>query len=194
MKHGDKYDYSKVEYKNKREKICIICPIHGEFWQSPEAHLKTCGCYLCGKMNCSKTKTKTTEQFIKDSKKIFGDYFVYSKTNYINNKHKVILICPKHGEFLVRPDSHLSKFMSCPQCSAENNHYETLLFNHISSKFKNLDFFHSKRNIKGLGLQEIDIYNEKYNIGIEYQGLQHFKAIDFFGGEKAFKKKNIIKR
>lgn len=29
--HGDKYDYSKVEYVNSKTKICIICPIHGEF-------------------------------------------------------------------------------------------------------------------------------------------------------------------
>ena len=34
--HGDKYDYSKVEYgKNNKEKVCIICPEHGEFWQTP---------------------------------------------------------------------------------------------------------------------------------------------------------------
>ena len=29
--HGDKYDYSKVEYKSIKEKVCIICPKHGEF-------------------------------------------------------------------------------------------------------------------------------------------------------------------
>ena len=37
--HGDKYDYSKVEYKNKRTKVCIICPTHGEFWQYPDNHV-----------------------------------------------------------------------------------------------------------------------------------------------------------
>ena len=30
--HGEKYDYSKVEYINDKTKVCIICPIHGEFW------------------------------------------------------------------------------------------------------------------------------------------------------------------
>ena len=39
--HGDKYDYSKVEYVNNRTKVCIICPEHGEFWQSPNKHLHT---------------------------------------------------------------------------------------------------------------------------------------------------------
>ena len=46
-KHGDKYDYSKVNYINSSTKICIICPIHGEFWQAPLDHLKYKGCKLC---------------------------------------------------------------------------------------------------------------------------------------------------
>ena len=37
--HGDKYDYSKVEYINNSTKVCIICPIHGDFWQRPRNHL-----------------------------------------------------------------------------------------------------------------------------------------------------------
>lgn len=37
--HNNKYDYSKVEYVNAHMKICIICPIHGEFWQIPMHHL-----------------------------------------------------------------------------------------------------------------------------------------------------------
>ena len=186
--HGNKYDYSKVEYVNNETKVCIICPIHGEFWQTPNNHFNSCGCYLCGKINTSITKTKTKEQFINDSKKIFRDFYDYSKVVYKGNKEKVTLICPKHGEFMVRPDSHLVKFRGCPQCAAENNHYETLLFNHISERFNNLIFFHSKRNIEGLGSQEIDIYNEKYNIGVEHQGNQHFIPINFFGGEKALER------
>lgn len=46
--HGDKYDYSKVEYKTANDKVCIICPIHGEFWQRPYAHLNfKQGCRKC---------------------------------------------------------------------------------------------------------------------------------------------------
>ena len=37
--HGDRYDYSKVDYKNAHTKICIICPEHGEFWQLPMSHI-----------------------------------------------------------------------------------------------------------------------------------------------------------
>lgn len=38
--HGDKYNYSKVEYVNNHTKICVICNIHGEFWQIPYKHLE----------------------------------------------------------------------------------------------------------------------------------------------------------
>lgn len=46
-KHGMLYDYSKVEYKTAKEKVCIICPQHGEFWQSPWHHLNGNGCPKC---------------------------------------------------------------------------------------------------------------------------------------------------
>lgn len=45
--HGDKYDYSKVEYKGVHTKVCIICPEHGEFWQIPGSHLASRGCPNC---------------------------------------------------------------------------------------------------------------------------------------------------
>ena len=45
--HGDKYDYSKVKYVNCKQKVCIICPIHGEFWQQANEHLRLNGCQKC---------------------------------------------------------------------------------------------------------------------------------------------------
>lgn len=47
-KHGDRYDYSKVNYVNSATKVCIICPEHGEFLQSPSGHLGGNGCPKCG--------------------------------------------------------------------------------------------------------------------------------------------------
>ena len=48
--HGDWYDYSRVEYINFRTPICIICPIHGEFWMTPKNHLCGCKCQECAKI------------------------------------------------------------------------------------------------------------------------------------------------
>lgn len=47
--HGQKYDYSKVEYVNANKNVKIICPLHGEFLQTPHSHLKGCGCTKCGR-------------------------------------------------------------------------------------------------------------------------------------------------
>ncbi len=45
--HNNKFDYSKVEYVNNHTKVCIICPEHGEFWQTPKLHLRGDGCKKC---------------------------------------------------------------------------------------------------------------------------------------------------
>jgi hypothetical protein len=50
--HGDKYDYSKVEYVNSQTKVCIICPIRGEFWQNHAKNLGGKGCVKCGQELC----------------------------------------------------------------------------------------------------------------------------------------------
>ena len=60
-------------------------------------------------------KRLTQEEFILKSKKIHGDKYDYSKVSYINNRTKVCIICPEHGEFWMIPDSHLRK-RGCPMC------------------------------------------------------------------------------
>jgi len=45
--HNNKYDYSLVDYKNAYTKVKIICPIHGEFLQTPQSHLNGSGCPIC---------------------------------------------------------------------------------------------------------------------------------------------------
>lgn len=37
--HGDKYDYSKSEYRGSDSKVCVICPTHGEFWPTANNHI-----------------------------------------------------------------------------------------------------------------------------------------------------------
>ena len=109
--HGDKYDYSKVEYINNRTKVCIICPIHGEFWQAPSKHLSHCGCPKCGN-----TIKRTKEDFIREARTIHGDKYDYSKVEYINNRTKVCIICPIHGEFWQTPINHINNKNGCPKC------------------------------------------------------------------------------
>lgn len=65
LKHGEKYDYSLVEYKNKLTIVNIICPKHGIFQQRPDLHLQGFGCKIC---NESKLEKKVRD-FL-ESKKI----------------------------------------------------------------------------------------------------------------------------
>ena len=116
--HGGKYDYSRVEYVNNKTKVCIICPKHGEFWQSPNAHLNGQGCPICGTENRSVARTNNTKDFIEKAMKVHGDKYDYSKVDYVNNKAKVCIICPKHGEFWQKPENHLSGH-GCPKCGNE---------------------------------------------------------------------------
>ena len=67
---GDKYDYSKLEYVNAKTKVCIICPIHGEFWQTPYEHLSGKGCRQCGLIKQGQSRRLTTEQFIEKAKEV----------------------------------------------------------------------------------------------------------------------------
>ena len=115
IKHHHKYDYSLVEYINSQTKVKIICPEHGEFLQTPNSHINhKSGCPSCGGV-----KKKTTGEFINMSQKIHGNRYDYSKVNYINGQKDVIIICPIHGKFLQRPNSHTSNQMQgCPKCQS----------------------------------------------------------------------------
>jgi hypothetical protein len=113
--HGDKYDYSKVEYKNVQTKIKIICYNHGEFEQLPSKHLSNHGC-----VKCSGHYKKTSTDFINDAIQIHGDKYDYSKINYNNSQEKIIIICKVHGEFEQRPNNHLNG-QGCAKCAGRKN-------------------------------------------------------------------------
>ena len=70
--HGDKYDYSLVEYKNSTSKVKIICPKHGVFEQLSRNHINNNqGC-----PSCANVKPLNTEEFITKSKEIHGDKMI----------------------------------------------------------------------------------------------------------------------
>ena len=182
IRHDFKYDYSKTQYINKREKVCIICPKHGEFWQEASSHLKGCGCPKCGKESSQKRQSLNTEQFIERAKKVHGDKYDYSKTEYINSSTKICIICPIHGEFWQRPKDH-TQGIGCPVC--KSSHLEMEIKNWLDNN--NVEYVYQYRD-KIFGLQSLDFYLPKYNIAIECQGEQHFRPVKYFGGIKEYNK------
>lgn len=109
--HQGKYDYSKTVYIKCKQKVCIICPVHGEFWQTPSNHYKR-GCAAC-----TNNKKKTTQEFIELSNKVHNNFYDYSKVKYKNKDTKVCIICPIHGEFWQIPHNHLYHERGCSKCS-----------------------------------------------------------------------------
>src|SRR6056300_1090867 len=65
--HGDKYNYSKVNYVDSKTKVIIICKEHGEFLQAPNKHLQKQGCNKCG---CH--EKSNNQEFIIKAKQIHG--------------------------------------------------------------------------------------------------------------------------
>lgn len=117
--HGDKYNYSKVEYIKSRLKVCIICPEHGEFWQQASSHLQGQGCPECN----SRNKPITKEYFIQQAIKVHRNIYDYSKVPDFPSSHiPVPIICPKHGTFMQSTYSHRTG-QKCPKCAREINAY-----------------------------------------------------------------------
>jgi len=150
--HGDKCDYSKVEYINSTKKVIIICPKHGEFEQTPNNHLSKSnksGCPKCGLITRTNKRKLTTEEFIKRAKEIHGDKYDYSKVEYINSTKKVIIICPKHGEYYMAPVNIIYQHnrQGCPKC--RGYHKTTEEFIHRAKEIHGDKYDYSKVEYTG---------------------------------------------
>ncbi len=195
--HGDKYDYSLVEYKGANMCVKIICSKHGIFKQSPNNHTH----YKSGCIKCKiENNTFTKEEFVNKSKKIHGDSFNYSLVNYVNNNTKVKIYCKKHKyTFNQLPKNHLNG-QGCYYCGLQkirisylkeiqnrkNNGYQIspnfnknacLIFDDISLK-ENIHIQHAMNggeyHIKELGYW-VDGYDKENNVVYEFDEEYHEK-------------------
>lgn len=179
--HFNKYNYSRTHYTNSRTKLTIECNSHGAYTLYPIQHFRGQGCKLCNTFELG-------QHFIKIAKIIHNDVYDYSKVVYINNKQPVDIICKSHGIFKQRPDNHLN-LNGCPICKISTG--EKIIFRllkennikfEIQKKFKNCEFKYKLR---------FDFYIPEYNTCIEYNGIQHYQEVDFFGGKKTLEYNTI---
>lgn len=116
-KHGNVYDYSKVIYTKKDNKVIIICITHGEFEQCANSHLQGYGCKKCATENTHIKQRCNTTDFIKKAKEIHGDKYDYSKVEYINVKIPIVIICNScNNNFEQIPNTHL-RGSGCKICA-----------------------------------------------------------------------------
>ena len=174
--HGDKYDYSQSSYVDSKTKIKIICPIHGEFWQLPNNHLRTNGCPKCGKQRV----TSNTVDFVQKAIAVHGNKYQYNSVIYKNNATKVSINCPIHGNFLQTPNCHLSG-CGCPKCNTSKG--EKIISSFLeenSIEYVTQYEIAIDTNINPSGIAKIDFFLPQLNIAIEYNGIQHYKKIPYF--------------
>lgn len=176
----DKYDYSLVEYINSKSPVKIICKKHGIFEQTPNTHLRGSGCPKCKKIN--------NHDFLENIPDRFKEIYNYENIDIKSTIQKIELVCKKHGNFKVIVFHHM-KGTHCKKCKSSSG--EEIIIDFLDKNNIKYNYQHSfnnclyKRNLK------FDFYIENKNICIEYDGEQHFRPVDIFGGEESF---NIQKK
>ena len=179
--HGDKYDYSKVSYVKKLEKIIIFCKIHGKFEQLAYSHIKGQGCIYC-----SGNYKSNTEEFIKKAIKIHNNKYDYSKVDYYTAINNVIIICKEHGEFKQTPNTHLNG-SGCQKCYSNFSKMQ-IQWLELLSKLYNINIQHS------LNTGEFKINNTRYKADgycKETNTIYEFHGDFWHGNPKIYKPEEL---
>jgi len=186
--HGNRYDYNKFNYIDNGSKSIIICPLHGEFHQSPWTHIKGHGC-----PSCSGNKKMNNIEFINAANKVHNKNYIYDFIDYKNMHSKVKIVCPKHGDFLQMAQTHI-KGAGCPKCNQSKG--EKLIEMYLNNN--QINFIPQKKfdDCKHINHLIFDFYLPDYNTCIEFNGIQHYFVVDIFGGKESLeinKKRDKIK-
>lgn len=174
IKHGDRYDYSLVNYEKAVVKVKIICRKHGIFSITPNSHLNGSGCSICGREIVSTSRKGTKESFIKKAREVHGDFYGYDLVEYNSFLGYVTIICPIHGEFKQQVRKHLSG-NKCKKCTSESYYIDFVEI--CKNKFPQYDY--SKVVYKGM-------YNSVI-ITCKLHGDFQIKPINFYHKERGCK-------
>ncbi len=188
QKHNNYYNYNQTNFISAKKQVIITCPIHGDFKQTPDSHLRGCGCF-----KCKGSVKKTTDDFILESKKAHGDLYDYSKSHYEGINKKIDIICSKHGLFKQRPIHHING-VGCPIC-CESKGEKLIREFLIQQSIVFIPQFTFKKCIYKKKLP-FDFFLPELNTCIEFDGLQHKIEVKQFGGKEGLilrNKKDSIK-
>jgi hypothetical protein len=174
-KHNDKFDYSKVLFKNVREKIIIVCPNHGDILIDAGNHLYRNGCDKCAR---DKHKlTQLTKERVDNLKKVHSDKYSYEDlsvdSGFIN------ITCKDHGLFTQYLYFH-EYGHGCPECNSSSrgeDKIKSILEKNKICFHRNYQFDDCVRTKK----LRFDFYLPDLNTIIEYDGEHHFKENKYFG-------------
>lgn len=148
--HGDKYNYDSVIYKNNNSKVKIICPVHGEFEQTPKLHLKGSNCPICSERKI------TLNECLNRFKKSHGDKYDYSQVSYEGANVKVKILCSEHGVFWQRPSSHWEG-TGCQKCMSDSYRSTTKEFIEKAKLVHKDKYNYSKTEYKNTAMNKVII-------------------------------------
>lgn len=175
-------------YINARTKILHKCLIDGYEWNvNPNKTLDGHGCPVC-----SKNKKKTHQEYIKELAKVNKDIEVLGE--YINSQTSILHKCKKCNLIWETSPNNLLQGHGCPVCSGSKG--EKAISKYLCEHNINFVPQYTFKNCKNIQVLQFDFYLPVYNSCIEFDGIQHFKPIDFFGGKIALdntKKRDKIK-
>jgi len=183
--HNNKYNYDLVNYVNGDTEIDIICPIHGIFKQLSKSHLNGHGCNECNINKFKNSRLYTKEDFIEKANIIHNNEYDYSKVVYKRSDIKVTITCHKHGDFEQRPQDHLNNSNGCPICRESKGEKQIRIF----LQENNINFEYQKRFYDCIdkNILPFDFYIQEKNTCVEFDGEQHFKVVEKWGGEEGLK-------
>jgi hypothetical protein len=118
VKHKGVYDYNSVEYKNAKTNISIKCTEHGDFFQTPDNHLRGTGCPKCSLIKKGLRHRKSQDIVIEQFIKVHGNVYNYAKTKYIKENEPVVITCLLHDDFKQTPNAHLAG-KGCRKCGVK---------------------------------------------------------------------------
>ncbi len=165
--HGDRYDYSALNYAGVDSLVSIGCTDHGLFQQIAYDHTSGHGCKICGVEKCASANRRLLAEFIAKARAFHGDWFDYSRAAYINSTTLIEIICEAHGSFWQTPYNHANG-SGCPACAREQTTSKGE--NELAQWVAGLGLQVSRNDRAALGSMEIDIFLPDLKIGIEYNG------------------------
>ena len=180
--YGIKYDLSKTIYNGKNNPVTIICREHGDLLVSLRSIADKGIYHLC--MKCKYDSSRiTNEDYVEKAKKLHGDKYEYHLINYTKYRDTVKVICKKHDIFTVNGSDFIRTCRiptGCGLCRESKGEIK------VSNILNNLGIEHIREYKIQPYRYEYDFYLPKYNTLIEYDGIQHFSPVQYFGGEKTF--------
>lgn len=118
FRHGSRYDYSKVIYKNTKTNVIIVCKKHGEFEQRPDHHFNGSGCKQCGIEDSHKKQRLNSKDFFLACENKHDGKYSYALDSFSGVDNPIKIMCPKHGVFEQRALRHKSG-AGCKDCHLE---------------------------------------------------------------------------